>query len=191
MIGTFTDFADQSILLPIEIVVFLSLSLSGRKRDAAAWGLAMLSGCVAIVCLKLWFERCGIPHHHRFLYSPSGHSMGGTMVYGGLLALFCRRTALFLAGTVALAVAFSASRVLLGAHTMPEVITGATVGFCVACALRFALGPRQTIGLRTHTTLITLALVCAIGFGLHGYRLGCEVWIQEAARRMLGSVLCH
>ncbi|NHO30964.1 phosphatase PAP2 family protein [Acetobacter fallax] len=190
MIGTFTDFADQGVLIPVEILVFLSLFLSGRKRDATTWGLAMLSGSIVIVALKLWFERCGVPHH-RIIYSPSGHSMGGTMVYGGLLALFCRRNLIFLVGTVLLAVAFAGSRVILGKHTVPEAIAGALVGLIVVFALRSALAGRKEPARSRAAVPVTLILVGLIGVGLHGDRLAAEAWIQVAAQRILGSVLCH
>ncbi|NHN83593.1 phosphatase PAP2 family protein [Acetobacter musti] len=189
MIGTFSDFADQSILIPVEILVFLSLTLSGRRRDATSWGLAMLAGSTLIVILKLWFERCGIPSH-RVLYSPSGHSMGGTMVYGGLLALLCRRTWVFAAGTILLAVAFAWSRVALGVHTTCEVITGSVVGLAVVCLLRFALNGKDMAGPRMNVP-VTLALICAVAFGLHGYRLGAEAWIQTAARHVFGPFFCR
>lgn len=188
MIGAFSDFADQGLLIPIECAVFVALLLMRQQRDALVWALVMTCGSGLLLLLKLWFERCGLTPH-RILYSPSGHTMGGTMVYGGLLALFCRRYALFAIGTVLLAVGFGASRFFLGVHTAAEVTLGGLIGIGAAFALRYAATPYMNG--RRGAVALTLAAVGAIAFALHGYRLGAEQWIQVIAHHALGPLFCH
>ncbi|GBQ98246.1 hypothetical protein AA23498_3160 [Acetobacter nitrogenifigens DSM 23921 = NBRC 105050] len=188
MIGAFTDFADQGLLIPLEIAVFFVLLALGRPRDARAWGVAMAAGSLLILLLKLWFERCGVPQH-RVIYSPSGHSMAGTMVYGGLLALFCGSDVVFACGVVLLAIAFATSRIALGVHTVPEVTLGGFIGLCVAVTLRRGLAREQAESRAALFT--TLAVFGVLALALHGYRLGVERRIQAFAHAELGRLFCQ
>ena len=85
-----TDFADGNVVLPIAVLVPLILSLAGWWRGTAAWGIAVTASFGTTSLLKLGFEACG-PRPHHLIHGPSGHTMAGTMVYGGLLTLPGRR----------------------------------------------------------------------------------------------------
>ncbi|NHN87576.1 phosphatase PAP2 family protein [Acetobacter sp. LMG 1627] len=189
MLGTISDFADQAVVGPIEITVFLVLLLLGRTRDGLVWGAVMLSGSLTLCVLKLWFERCGVPVH-RILYSPSGHTFGGTMVYGGLFALFCRRTWGVLTTALMLAVLFGASRILSGVHTAPEAVLGGIVGVTAVGLLHCLLGrarPQPSL----YVMAVVLGCVVVLGGLLHGYRLGAEVWLEREALVLGDYLSCH
>lgn len=82
-------------------------------RMAAAWAVMIVAGSGLMLALKLYFEACG-PARHRVLYSPSGHTMAATMVYGGLLSLTRLNRAALLAATLAIAMLMGWTRVALG-----------------------------------------------------------------------------
>ncbi|MCH4090405.1 phosphatase PAP2 family protein [Acetobacter sp.] len=189
MIGAFSDFADQAVAGPVEISVFLILLLTGRKKDALAWAAVMVAASVFILLLKLWCERCGVPHQ-RILYSPSGHTMGGTLVYGGLLALMCRNGWIVLFGACALAVGFGLTRVLLQVHTVPEVIVGGMIGVGAVMVLHRLLGQRH-YPFSPKIAFLSLMAVLITGFGLHGHRLGAEVWIEKISHILGGYLSCQ
>lgn len=186
MIGALSDFADQAIAGPVEISVFLILLLAGRRKDALAWAAVMVVAPTLILLLKLWCERCGVPHQ-RILYSPSGHTMGGTLVYGGLLALLCRNGWVVFLGACVLAIGFGVTRVLLQVHTVPEVIVGGLIGVGAVMILHRLLGQSRN-PLSPQTAFFSIAAALVIGFALHGYRLGAEAWIEKMSH-ILGEYL--
>ena len=188
VIGAFSDFADQAVVGPVEISVFLILLLAGRRKDALAWASVMVTASILILLLKLWCERCGAPHQ-RILYSPSGHTMGGTLAYGGLLAMLCRNRWIVLAGACALAIEFGVTRVWLQVHTLPEVIVGGVIGVGSVMILHRLLG-RQRSPLSPQAAFFSIATALIIGSALHGYRLSAEVWIEKISHILGGYLSC-
>lgn len=189
MIGAFSDFADQAVVGPVEIAIFLILILVGQRHDALVWGGIMAAASCLMLFLKLWCERCGIPHQ-RLIYSPSGHTMGGTMVYGGLLALLCRNGTIVVAGACALAIAFGASRVFLHVHTVTEAVVGALIGVGAVIILHRLLA-RHRNPLSPQAAFLSVAAALVIGCALHGYRLSAEVWIEKASHTLGRYLYCQ
>src|ERR1700757_4436589 len=117
-----TDFGDSAVTLPLAVVSFAFLAVSGWRRGALAFALAVL-GCGAVIGLaKLLLESCGERIVDGGAINPSGHVAMSTAVYGALAVLLgssaaprWRWSLLALAGLLAAAIA--ASRVVLGAHT--------------------------------------------------------------------------
>ena len=189
VLGPISDFADQAVLTPIELAVCVALFLFGRTRDAIVWSCVVAGGVFVICVLKLWCERCGIPSH-RVLYSPSGHTFGGTLVYGGLLALFCRQKWVVLTGSIFLAVLFGATRIALGVHTIAETVVGGLVGL-LGVGVLYALLKRSSSPPSLRVKAVTLMIVAALGFSLHGYRLGVEGWLQRTALVLGDHLACQ
>lgn len=187
-VGIFSDFADQAIILPLEIVVLLILVMDRRLRDAAVWAGIVVLGSVVMCLLKLWFERCGVPPH-RVFYSPSGHTFGGTLVYGGVVSFFCRRRLSVLLWAICLAALFGGSRVILGLHTVPEAVSGGMIGIGAVLALYQGRKDRQT---RLPWIPATFMLIAAVVLcvALHGYRLGAESWIESFSHRLGRRLYC-
>ncbi|MDE2007851.1 MAG: PA-phosphatase, partial [Rhodospirillales bacterium] len=78
-----TDFADQAVVLPLWLAIGAVLALSGWRRGAAAWLIAVGATLAAVGIGKLAGISCGPP----WLRSPSGHTAAAGVVAGGLAVL--------------------------------------------------------------------------------------------------------
>jgi membrane-associated phospholipid phosphatase len=124
-----SDFGDLAVLLPIAaaIQVWL-LRASEARRPAAIWAISLLFCCGTTALLKIYFSACP----YGGISSPSGHAALSVFVYGGLsvVGARARRFLKFVlpAAGVGLAVAILVTRVILGAHTIAEVMIGSAIG---------------------------------------------------------------
>ena len=181
-----TDFADQAVLLPLAIVVAIGLAVGGWWRGAVGWTLAVGVTLGFTLLLKLVFLACGHLLPSVMMRSPSGHVAASGAVYGGLFAVAARVSgrptgrhgrlwqSLF---TLAVIVAIGASRLVLGAHTWPEVLAGGMIAMAGAVAAdRFMGRPPRSLALRPlgATAILVVSL-------LHGLRLPAEAAIGRAA----------
>ena len=130
LIDTLTDFGDLAVLLPLAAVVTLWLLAVRQPRAMLGWlvALALCTGGTAV--LKIYFFICP---PLTDLHSPSGHTSLSTLVYGALTlavaAAFVgwRRWVIAGAGAAFIA-AIGLSRVLIQAHSIPEVVLGSLLG---------------------------------------------------------------
>ncbi len=183
-----TDFADQDVVLPIAAAVLLVLLLAGWWRGAAAWGGVVATSFGITLLLKLGFEACG-PRPH-LIYSPSGHTMAATVVYGGLLALLGLSLPANAAAALVIAGGIGWSRVWLGLHTVPEALAGAALGLAGVAALRLLAGapplrPRTRALLRAGLPASVLLLAGL----LHGRHSPAEAAIRQVSRHDVGPML--
>jgi hydrogenase/urease accessory protein HupE len=112
------------------------------------------------------------------VHSPSGHVAAATVVAGGLAAMLSRRRATILPAALLAAVVIGVSRLVLGMHSLPEVVVGALIGLTGAAALlRFAGTPPR---LRTAPLIAVVVVVAALFHGLH---LPAEAAIRHTALR--------
>ena len=178
-----TDFADQAVLAPLALCVAGGLAVLGWRRGARAWMVAVTATLASMLVLKLLLLGCPGALHT----SPSGHTAGGTVIYGGLAALWLRRRvgtmAALVLGALPMALLFAATRLALRVHTLPEVLIGASTGLAgVALLLRLA-GPAPA-GLRGWRLAVPgLAVMVA----LHGARLPLEARLHQAAGWLPGG----
>ena len=178
-----TDFADQAVVLPLALVVALVLALTGWKRGAFIWLLAVLGTIGTIALLKIAFATCGPAQFGGVVKSPSGHTASAAIIYGGLIALIGRRWGAsigwaFLAAPVAVLV-IGLSRVELGAHTLPEVVIGGVIGCAGVLAVLVIAGAPPP---RLHSPrLIGPAVFVAVV--MHGNHLHGEDQIRAFAGR--------
>src|SRR5690242_12261261 len=137
-----SDFADQGLILPLAVGIGLLLALSGWRRGALAWAVAIGATLVVIVLLKLRFFGCAPVLDPEARGNPSGHTAAAAAVYGGLAGLVVRvirddrlwsiGAALLVAGV--LAAIIGQSRLLLDRHTVAEVLSGGAIGIAGAVA---------------------------------------------------------
>ena len=187
------DFADQAVILPLIACVAIVLWVSGWRRGALVWcfGTAATLGMMAF--LKLAFRACGPELFGSGMESPSGHTAAAGAVYGSIFAfansrLGGRNTSqlLIVAATVVL---IGASRVLLGAHTLPEVCLGAAVGFTAARAMLYFAGEPRT---HRSVRLLSLSLpLLVLPLSLHGIHLPAESEIAGLAVHVWPFSLCR
>lgn len=175
MTGFLTSFADQAVILPLILAVGIVLAALGWRRGALAWTGTIVAAFGLILALKLVAFACGPP----LLRSPSGHTAAAAIVTGGLAAALVGA-----AGwrTVVAAAAIGGSliglsRVLLGVHTVPEVVIGGAIGVAGALILARLAGdppPRARLSW-------LLAVVLGVVVLFHGWRLNAEPRIHLAA----------
>lgn len=178
-----TDFADQAVVLPIVLAVALVLAVLGWWRGALAWLAAIGMTFVAILVLKLGFMACEPVFGPWALRSPSGHTAAAAVVAGGLAALLSGRILIVLSVAALAAASVGATRVVLGLHSVPEVMFAAVVGIAGAAGLSWLAGSPP---MRRPVPL--LAVAAALAVLLHGARLPAEGAIWRASQGALNFV---
>lgn len=132
-----TDVGSVRVLMPLVVLVALWLLYRRQRFLAAAWFIGCTANSLLLRALKNVFERTRPPHAVDVFASgysfPSGHAAGTTMVVGLLAWLLhdrvpapWRAPLFLLAGLLITAIA--ASRVLLQAHFLSDVLAGVLLG---------------------------------------------------------------
>jgi membrane-associated phospholipid phosphatase len=171
-----TDFADEAVILPMVLAVALTLAIQGWRRGALTWLLVVMSTFLATLVFKLVFLGCWPVFGPMDIRSPSGHVAASTVVAGGLAVLLSKRRISILPAALLAAIVIGISRIILGMHSLPEVIVGALIGLAGAAALlRFAGLPPP---LRVAPLLAVVVVVAAI---FHGMHLPAEAAIRHTA----------
>ena len=178
-----TDFADQAVILPLVLAVAVVLSAQGWHNGALTWLLVVTGTFAATVAFKLVFLSCSPVFGPLDIHSPSGHVAAAAVVTGGLGAMFThRRTSVLPAATLA-AVVIGISRLVLGAHTLPETLFGALIGLAGAAAMLHFTSPPPKLRL---APLVLVTVVVAIVF--HGLHLPAEAAIRHTAFRLTSFI---
>ncbi len=173
-----TDFADQAVILPLVLATAVALLAQGWRRGALTWLIVVTATFVTTLALKLMFLACSPLFGPIDIHSPSGHVAAATVVAGGLAAMLSGRRGSILPAALLAAVVIGVSRIVLGMHSLPEVILGAMIGLAGAAALlRFAGAPPRL----KMAPLILVILVVAFLF--HGLHLPAEAAIRHTAFR--------
>jgi membrane-associated phospholipid phosphatase len=175
-----TDFADQAVILPLVFAIGIALLVQGWRRGAAAWALAVSATFATMFVLKLVFYACANRLGTVDLHTPSGHVAAATIVTGGLAALLFHRRAIGLPLAALAAVVIGVSRLMLGVHSLPEVVLGAIVGLAGAFGLLLLAGrPPPELDVR-RVAVIALATIVVF----HGLHFPAEAHIRATAYRM-------
>ena len=180
-----TDFADQAVVLPLVLVTAAAMWLGGWGRGALAWSLVCGATLGLVGAAKLIVFAYGPFAGLPLLLSPSGHTASAALVYGGFAGLlFAGPRPRFLAPIAALlAGGIGISRVMLGLHTLPDVLVGAAIGLAGAIALEASAGRRPEHFRR----VVPLAVGGAVLIGFHGLHLPAEPWLRLLAERLGGA----
>lgn len=191
MLRLVTDFADQSVLEPALVWLVLVLVWLRLPRAAAGWAVAVVASFGLIGAMKLLFAACGSPLPHHALVSPSGHTMAATVFYGGIAQMLVPSAGAAMAVALGVALLIGATRVLLHAHTVAEVLVGAAVGLTTVVVLRRMTNTARAVfaarDRRWRTGLLmVLLLPCLL---LHGSRSHAEGWLQIMGWRYVRAAL--
>ncbi len=173
-----TNFADQAVMLPVVFAIAIVLAMQGWRRGALLWLGVVLVTFGLMLVLKLAFLACAPLLGIIDIHSPSGHVAAATVVCGGLAALLTRRRASILPIAMLAAVVIGVSRLMLGIHSLPEVVLGALVGLAGATALLTLAG--APAALRPGRLLAVVVIVAAL---FHGMHLPAEAAIRHTAFR--------
>jgi membrane-associated phospholipid phosphatase len=166
-----TDLADQAVVLPLVLAIGIALLAQGWRRGAAAWAAAVVATFAVMLALKVVFLACSHSFGTIDIRTPSGHVAAAAVVTGGLAALLLRRRASVLPVAILAATVVGVSRLVLGAHSLPEVVLGAIVG--LAGALPTGLDVRRI-------AIIAAAIVVVF----HGLHFPAEAHIRSTAYRL-------
>jgi membrane-associated phospholipid phosphatase len=173
-----TDFADQAVVLPLVLAIAVALAVQGWRRGAVTWLVVVGATFMATVVFKVFFLSCPPIFGPVDIHSPSGHVAAASVVAGGLAVMFTRQRASIFPAAILAAVVIGLSRLVLGAHSLPEVIIGAIIGLAGAVALtRFAGQPPR---LRLAPLIAVIVIVAVLFHGLH---LPAEAAIRHTALR--------
>jgi membrane-associated phospholipid phosphatase len=132
-----THLGAASIMLPMLVIIIGELWLAERKSALATWMTAMVAGVAIVLASKIAFLGWGWGNAYLDFTGISGHTMLASSIFpvwmGWLLAGSTRR---FCRAGVILGLAIGAivgwSRLVLGAHSLSEVIAGWMVGMGVS-----------------------------------------------------------
>jgi membrane-associated phospholipid phosphatase len=182
-----TDFADQAVILPLVLATAVALAVQGWRRGAVAWILVVTATFAAILILKLMFLACSPLFGPIDVRSPSGHVAAATVVAGGLAAILSRHSGSILPVALLAALVIGLSRLVLGMHSVPEVVLGALIGLSGAAALRHFAGRAPRI---SPAPLVAVVVIVAAMF--HGLHLPAEAAIRHTAWRAAQYLpACH
>lgn len=173
-----TDFADQAVILPVVFAVAIVLAAQGWRRGALTWLIVVGTTFFATLSFKLMFLSCSPLFGPMDVHSPSGHVAAATVVSGGLAGMFTRRGTSILPAAVMAAIVIGVSRLVLGVHSLPEVMIGALLGLAGAAALMRFAGPPPR--LKPAPLIAVVVIVAALFHGLH---LPAEAAIRHTAFR--------
>ena len=189
------------MILPVALTVAVLLALLDWPRGALGWSAGVLAALAAVLLGKLALFACS--GSHALLRSPSGHTASAAVVYGGALALPAGRLVAFsrmgrawsslilaaLFGGLAAAV-IGASRLLLGVHSVDDVLSGGACGVLGLWLMLRLAGPMPPRLVRRQPLTATLGtmLIGAIVLLLHGERLPIEPMLHLWGMRLHGLV---
>jgi membrane-associated phospholipid phosphatase len=186
-----TDFGDQAVLLPLAFFVAVGFALAGWRSGAIGWTTAVGGTFALMLVLKLGFIPCGHLLPILGLRSPSGHTAGAAVVYGGLFGIWIEIMTGAMIWTVPVALScaliIGGSRLVLGVHSDVEVLIGGAVGVSGAVvAVLLAGAPPHNLRLRKIAVAAIIVLVL-----FHGMRLPAEAEIQRVSSTIWPLSACR
>jgi membrane-associated phospholipid phosphatase len=181
-----TDLGDAALIIPASAMLLAYLLYIRSTRTAAVWA-ATLALCAGLTFLaKLLLYTCGSDMPLADLHSPSGHTSVSVTFYGCCALMMSTdkerwTRLLLLAGGAAIGVAVAASRVVLEAHTVTDVVVGFTIGaFCVLWfATRYFAKPGSP--LPWELAALAISIVILVMHGSH--------WTVEHAIAHIAALL--
>jgi membrane-associated phospholipid phosphatase len=138
----------SAILFPASLAFFGCLLWFDRRADAIAFSAALAACLLATLVAKLAFHACGSEISAFGIESPSGHTSFSATFYGCLALIVTagrplwQRTGIY-AGTALLVLLVGVSRVLVEAHTAPDVIAGTSIGMSAILVFQVLRGPSR------------------------------------------------
>jgi len=178
-----TDFGDAAVLLPLAAAM-LAWLLFGASR-AAGWWAVSVGFCIGLTgVLKILFFGCPPASD---MHSPSGHTAFSVLVYGALALVTAMqsrgsRRLLAVGAGAGLILTIAASRLLLDAHSLPEVGLGMVIG--TASLALFGWKILQYRQAKVWTLLVAAAVLVIV---LRGQELHAE----EFLHRITGYLQVH
>lgn len=189
LVETLTDFGDLAVLLPLVAVIALWLAAIKQPIGLIWWLIAVAICMGSTAILKIYFFVCppGADMH-----SPSGHTSLSTLVYGALTlataASFAgwRRVVVAIVGAVFI-VGIGVSRVLVEAHSVPEVVLGSVIGVIALLLFAGRYWRHRPAKPRLQPLVLTCALLMVL---LNGQELRAEDMLHAIGLYLGAGLVC-
>lgn len=175
-----TDFADLAVTLPVVALVCIALAAQHAVQQAAMLAVATGTTLALVVVFKLAVFAGSAHHANVSLQSPSGHTAGAIIVYGGLFRLLGPQR-WRVAGAVMVAGIVAFTRVDLGLHTVADVCAGAATGGGGLLLLGWLLERPQFLPSAAPRRAVTVAVAAAAMIVMHGRHIGGEHALRQLA----------
>jgi membrane-associated phospholipid phosphatase len=179
---------ESAFLLPCAVFLYLWLRWHGAAALARHWLIAFSLTALVVLGSKLAFMGWGIGSAALDFTGFSGHAMMAASVLPVLACLAVPRghralSLLAALGGVLVALAVGVSRLALHAHSMSEVVSGLSLGFCVSLPfiMRHEM-PRGPVAMLLASGALATLLVLPVG-GVAGVT---HVWVQGIATFLSG-----
>ncbi len=186
LLNTLTDLGDSALMLPLAVMLAVVLWSQQSAAAALTWLGTLVPGLIAITVLKLAGHACEAALASPGLVSPSGHAAFAAMVYGGAAVVVARHTGgppRWVTGLAAggLVATVAASRLLLGAHSVPEVVVGLLIGGATVLLFGRAYRRLPPATLRSRGMVALAGAAALLVVAMHGERLHAEELIRTIA----------
>lgn len=137
---TITKLADTIVLLPASMFCLTWLVASGAKRLALWWGFLLFSGLSIVAISKIAFFGWGMGISSLDFMGISGHAMRASAIMPVLLYALVSNSSAYIrliafAAGLGFSVLISISRIIVGEHSISEVVTGFLLGAVVSALL--------------------------------------------------------
>lgn len=185
---TLTNFGDSAVMIPAALAIGLWLALRRTWSQFLAWWLLLGAGSLLVLSSKLAFIGWGIGIPAIRFTGFSGHAFMSASILPvlGYLLLERYKSGLGRSGVlfgIGAALAVAVSRVVVGAHSPSEVISGCALGLWVSILFLRMQGksgrPQQT------SLIIAVCLLVAAG-ALFGLRAPSQDFITQLALYLSG-----
>ncbi len=171
MVQFITDFADLAVTLPVVALVCMALAAQNAVQQATMLAVASGATLALVAALKLTAFVASAHHVNVSLQSPSGHTAGAIIVYGGLFRLLGPQ-GWRVAGPVLVAAVVAFTRVALGFHTVADVCAGAAAGGAGLLLLAWLLERPQFLPAAAPRRAVTVAAAAVVMMVMHGHHIG-------------------
>lgn len=167
-----TNFGDSSVMLPCAVLIALWLLAGLSARAALFWLLLFGAAGLAVALSKIAFFGWGLGIPRLDFTGFSGHSMlvGSVLpILGWLLASRARPSLRLTSAAIgaACALLIAVSRVVLGYHSISEVVTGLPIGYAASGGLLWLLRGEE-VNLKPRQAALGASLLLLPLLLLHG-----------------------
>lgn len=180
---TLTHFGASSVIAPTLLLLFASLWWGGERAAALRYAFALVAAVAVTLTSKLMFYGWGIGIATINFTGVSGHTLLASAVLPVVLGRVRWTQAQSfnrwgVAAGVALSTAVGVSRVVLGAHSVSEIVAGWALGWAVSALALNSLqgGTRALLAGR----LVPLCLLMALHTGTATYLRSHDMEVQLA-----------
>lgn len=185
----FTKLADTNLTVPAAAVLAAWLLCAGEWKTCLRWCLLFGAGLFIVAATKVAYAGWGIGIASIDFKGFSGHAMRAASIMPAVMYLLLQRRspssqAIGLWFGIGFAIAIGISRLVLGVHSVSEVVTGLPLGFAVSFAF-IQYCKRQPLIAFRHGFLVTALLLLLPLLALKPAPT--ESWIVRVAIALAGD----